>query len=269
MTVICPNCKTIYNLPDDKARPGAKLRCTVCRQIFILPSPETPPDEPPSAAPPTSPPTTEAVGGGDFTINIGGTRPERKKHKGCLWLLILLLLLASGGGAWTLTPWLDPVKAWLGLTTTAPSDQETADAQRLAMVADLQLQGVRQYVVNNEKTGLPISVIEGRVANGSTEPRDLIRVEALMYDDLGNMVFSKSQLAGSMVSLFQLQVLSEQELENALNNQLDIVTNNTNVPPGGSVPFMVLIYNPPAEATNFSVKIIDAQPSGGKSQAES
>lgn len=40
MKVTCPNCKTTYNLPDGKARPGVKLRCTVCRQVFTLPQPE-------------------------------------------------------------------------------------------------------------------------------------------------------------------------------------------------------------------------------------
>ena len=37
MNVTCPQCKTVYRLPDDKAKAGAKLRCSVCRHVFALP----------------------------------------------------------------------------------------------------------------------------------------------------------------------------------------------------------------------------------------
>ena len=36
MNVTCPQCKTVYRLPDDKAKAGAKLRCSVCRHVFAL-----------------------------------------------------------------------------------------------------------------------------------------------------------------------------------------------------------------------------------------
>ena len=40
MNVTCPQCKTVYRLPDDKAKAGAKLRCSVCRHVFALPEAE-------------------------------------------------------------------------------------------------------------------------------------------------------------------------------------------------------------------------------------
>ena len=40
MNVTCPQCKTVYRLPDDKAKAGAKLRCSVCRHVFALPADE-------------------------------------------------------------------------------------------------------------------------------------------------------------------------------------------------------------------------------------
>ena len=36
MNVTCPQCQTVYRLPDDKAKTGAKLRCSVCRHVFAL-----------------------------------------------------------------------------------------------------------------------------------------------------------------------------------------------------------------------------------------
>ena len=61
------------------------------------------------------------------------------------------------------------------------------------------------------------------------------------------------------LSLFQLQVLSEKEMESFLNNKVEILTNNTNVPRGGEVPFMVLFYAPPEGIAEFGVRIVDVK----------
>ena len=48
-------------------------------------------------------------------------------------------------------------------------------------------------------------------------------------------------------------------MESFLNNKVEILTNNTNVPRGGEVPFMVLFYSPPAGVAEFGVRIVDAR----------
>ena len=45
MNVTCPQCRTVYRLPDEKAKAGVKLRCSVCRHVFALPA-EEPAEEP-------------------------------------------------------------------------------------------------------------------------------------------------------------------------------------------------------------------------------
>lgn len=37
MLVICPNCQTKFAFPDSLARAGARCRCSVCKEIFVLP----------------------------------------------------------------------------------------------------------------------------------------------------------------------------------------------------------------------------------------
>jgi hypothetical protein len=54
-------------------------------------------------------------------------------------------------------------------------------------------------------------------------------------------------------------VLGEKELDAFINNKLEVLANNTNIPPGGEVPFMVLFYNPPPTVTEFGVKIVDVR----------
>ena len=240
MIITCPNCATKFNLPDENANPDTKLRCSVCKHVFplndgtgTLPSLDLEPKKPDLGSLP-EPETT-------------------KKHAssgGILALLVLLCAIAGGTWyGWTYTPLLDPVKAlFLPAKPAEPQD----------VISKIALRGVRQYTLGNEKMG-SISVIEGKAVNGYTEPRELIRIEASLYGADKKPLVSKQQLAGSSVSLFQLQMLGEQELEQALSSKIDIMSNNTNVQPGGEVPFMVVFYNPPDNAVEYGVKIIEAQ----------
>ena len=50
-----------------------------------------------------------------------------------------------------------------------------------------------QYNISNEKLG-NISVVEGKVVNGFNQPRELIRIEASLYDSAGNALVSKQQV---------------------------------------------------------------------------
>jgi hypothetical protein len=97
------------------------------------------------------------------------------------------------------------------------------------------------------------------VVNGFPRPKELIEVEAALYGKDKNPLVAKRQFAGTSLSLFQLQVLGEKELEAFINNKLEVLTNNTNIPPGAEVPFMVLFYNPPPTVTEFGVRIVDVR----------
>lgn len=243
MIVICPNCKTKFNLPDEVAKPGAKLRCSICKFTFSLNG-----DAPKQSSPSPEIPSLEDMV--EQSPDTGEDSQSFLKRKGIV-LFILLLLVAGGAGyaVWTLTPIAETIHALL----TPEQKVNPAD-----LVKHIALRGVRQYNVNNEKIG-NISVIEGKTVNGFPEPRELIRVEAALYDASGNLLVSKNQFAGTSVSLFQLRVLGDQELEQALANKIDILTNNTNVQPGGEVPFMIIFYAPPDKATEFGVKVIDVR----------
>lgn len=240
MIVTCRNCNTKFNLPETQAAPGSKLRCSVCKYVFTLADAV---DEP-----------TELEHPLDLSMMAFSEAPkEKKSYKSLIGILIALLILGGGAGgawwAWKYSPFLDGVKQLV-----APAEkQDPVDLVRL-----IALRGVRQYNISNEKLG-NISVVEGKTVNGFPDPRELIRIEASLYDAEGKVLVSKQQLAGTSVSLFQLQVLGEQELEQALANKIDILTNNTNVPPGTEVPFMVVFYNPPDNAAEFGVKVIDAR----------
>lgn len=289
MIITCPSCETKFNLPDEMARKGAQLRCSVCKHVFGVPDtggqmpgqgPEPAPGQtapqPAQAADRIAPPREEpddreylqdegesfaleedADGGlsldGDSGASSRARRGAAKSGKGCLvaGILIVLLLIGGGAAAWIFAG--DVIRSYLpfgfGQASSAPAKD---------MISRITFRGVRQYTLANEKIG-SIIVIEGKAVNGFDEPRELIRIEASLFDKDGKLLDKKQQMAGTSVSLFQLQVLGEKELEQALGNRIEILSNNTNVPPGGEVPFMIVFYKPSEAVTEFGVTVTEAK----------
>ena len=222
MEIKCPNCASRFNLPDQLAKPGVKLRCSVCRTVFTY-EPEVP-------------------------LAEQGPLPDmpiKKKLPLLKIALAFVLVLACAGGGW-----------WYYTTKGTAKPQNEQDIAK--QVELLTMRNVRQYYVDNEKVG-KVFVVEGRVVNEFPQPKELITIEAAIYDKDKKPLAVKKQLGGVQLSLFQLQVLSEKEMESFLNNKVEILTNNTNVMRGGEVPFMVLFYAPPESVAEFGVRIVDAR----------
>ncbi len=242
MIIVCPNCSTRFNLPDAQVRPGVRLRCSVCKHVFPLPGDS-------DASGWTDPATYGTASHGLSGDDDGCIPPPARKgsRRGLLVLTILLgLVLCVAGYLFVASP--EGRKLF----------QQDETASEASMVSDINLVDVRQYPVSNEQIG-SITVIEGKLVNNAAEPRELIRLAASLYDKDNKVLVTREQLAGNAVSLFQLQVLSESELEQALANRLGVLEYNTNVAVGGVVPFMVVFSNPPREAVEFGVKVIAAQ----------
>ena len=325
MNVTCPQCNTVYRLPEEKVKPGAKLRCSVCRHIFTLPLeyatessaegglslteeqkdrdvPQTAGLELGGTRTDRRPSSLEDDGGGlslggngrtsgsglelamdgpresrhvrdhaaeergsqglrlggaDSAESFGGLDMPRKKRSllpRAMSFLVCLALAAGFGWTWQSTHYLDGLKGlvapYLGLDMTDPSDP-------VSLVSELELRDVRQYQVKNEKVG-NLVIIEGKVKNNFPAPREFIKLEAELYDANSNKLVSQQQLAGNSMSSFQLELLDKDELDKVLNNKLDIVEANTNVLPGNEVPFTVIFVNPPAEASDYKVRIVEA-----------
>ncbi len=255
MEVQCPQCQSRFHIPDAAVRPNVKLRCSVCKHVFRYEDPATAAVSHTQSAAVSAPPTameapTSSDAGADLDLDsppTGGKKKEGSKSKGKIFISIFILLLCIGGG----------VGAWWYFDTKSPST-ETANVQVSKSIELITMRDVRQYYVKNEKIG-SIFVVEGKMVNDFPIPKELIEVEAAIYAADKTVLASKKQLAGTALSLFQLQVLGKEELESFLHNEIEILTKNTNVPSGGEVPFMVLFYNPPAEVTEFGVKVFSAK----------
>ncbi|WP_027186269.1 DUF3426 domain-containing protein [Desulfovibrio inopinatus] len=140
----------------------------------------------------------------------------------------------------------------------APAPKATAQASESLDVSKIVLQNVRQYYVKNEKIG-QLFVIEGNAKNQFQASKELIELEANLFDGNGASVASKKVMGGNTVSLFQLQVMTKEELENALNSQVGVLTNNTDVKPEQEVPFMIVFFDIPENVQEYQVKVISAK----------
>jgi predicted Zn finger-like uncharacterized protein len=297
MIIQCPECQTKFNLPDEQFGEGAKARCSVCSNVFELHAPgpeETGLDESHSdlfadetmegeigdeedlfaEEGPEGEPEDAGEGAGKedfmgeegqtlFDIEKGKKRKKpakgKKQKKGgsraSRVVLVLLVLLAVAGGAYYYGPQLaEYLPFWPG----EPEGGNQTQAVGTDEIKNFALQDVRQYYVKNEKIG-QVFVIQGDVVNNFETAKEFIKVEASLYDENGVAVESKTRLIGNTVSLFQLQMLTKEELKAALTNEVGLLTNNTNVPPGGSVSFVIVFYNPPETVQEFGVKVVEAK----------
>ncbi len=259
MLITCPNCKSVFKLPDVHD-PDKKLRCSICKTVFAVRDAANEPQEEEKPAPEGKNNPTQI----NLDTPFATDTPVTKKSKGVrIFLILFFSAVCFLSILWSFTSYLDPIKEKY-FNKDAANIQKRIDAEnkRIEELAEkvklLQINGLRQYTMPNDKVGT-LTVIEGKVVNGFDEARGLVQVECSLYSESGELLINKKQIAGTSLSLFQLQVLNEQELEQNLNNNLDIMQRNTNIAPGASTPFMCVFYNPPQNAANFNIKIVSAE----------
>lgn len=166
-------------------------------------------------------------------------------------LVLILLAVTVAGGVYFFRPDLFSLAGLAG-TPAGPATPAASEG-----VKSIALENVRQYFVPNEKDG-QLFIVEGKAVNNFPEARDHIRLRASLFDKGGNVVESMEFMCGNVVSLYQLQVSSRADIEKALSANVGILTHNTNVQPGASVPFMVVFFHAPETVEEFGLEVIQS-----------
>lgn len=254
MLIVCPRCETTFSLPDTLFNSGKKARCSNCGLVFPMSAPQGSPQAPEAETlPPPSPPEAASGTEGAKTSFL------LKYRKFLAGGAALFLLLFLGYGAWLVFSSFshDSGESSVAGQQTRQDAEARADTERL--ISSVSLDEIRQFQVDNTQIG-KIMVIQGIAVNISETNKDFIAIEARILDVNGNTLGEPvQQLCGVPLTLFQLQSLSAEDLKNTLGNRITILTYNTNVPPGGKVPFVVVFPSPPAAMKKFEVRVISVQ----------
>lgn len=299
MIVDCPSCSTQFNLDDSLIpQTGRKVKCSVCDHIFAVrpQAQESPADGGPPAGQSGSgkdssvdgareqydlPDDLAAMsgddldslddggagesGGGSLSFDIDSEKSAKKKRSLKIGMPSLggkKIAAIIGGGVGALALILVVVLYFVSPSALGLGDsQEQAQPDPVAMqdqVENISLEGIRQYYVENEKAGR-LFVVEGRAVNSFDIPKELIEVEANLYDSANTVLATKRLKCGNKISLFQLQMLSKKEIETALADEAGIGSNNINIQPGSGVDFMIVFFNPPNTVAEFNIEVVAAK----------
>ena len=249
MQVTCPGCSSRFVLPDG-VKDGARLRCSVCKEVFVF---ERPKEE-------AQPPLPDKPQGPDLAMPKESALPELaapKKRGGLmLWLVLLVLICVGFAFAYrTLPEFRAQITALqervLGNKTAAPQKPQAPAAK--AVEEALVLEDVRQFYVDNSKVGT-LLVIEGFVVNHDQQPRKNIHVEGAILKQR-QAIDTRVQKAGVRLSNTQLRAMTEAELLAALENEEEQAIANAYVAPGARVPFTMVFQNAPAGVDEYAVKV--------------
>ncbi len=120
---------------------------------------------------------------------------------------------------------------------------------------DLTVEDLNRY---DEKVGdIPLSIIEGKVKNQSQFTKKYIKVKVMIFDRDKFKVAEKEAICGRVIPREELkkQPVEFFQGEMAIQPQTEqaMVT-----PPGKTTPFMVILKDPPSQAKEFKVDIVEA-----------
>jgi hypothetical protein len=257
MIIACPRCETTFTLPDELYKPGKMARCSRCSLVFPMPVSEEDLGEPGLSYGEVAPPL--AAG------KTGSKRIVRLLAMGGAALGLLALLCYGGYLVYSSlspsqpAPERDTAASPAGQERTERSPEISADEQaRIDSI--IYLDEIRQFVVENTKIG-KLMIIQGVAVNRSAGNKDYVRIRARLLDEKGQQLEEIELYCGVPLTLFQVQNLSREDLQEALNNRVAIMTNNTNIPPGGKTDFVVVFPNPPETVRRFEIRVTEVRDS--------
>ncbi|OEU66992.1 MAG: hypothetical protein BA863_05885 [Desulfovibrio sp. S3730MH75] len=193
----------------------------------------------------------------DDGVSLSAAATEKsgkKKGKGLIILLVIVLLFGGGAGAaWYLKLW--EKIPFISSTDSGEMDSSEPDAKRFSKFS---FKDLRQFYVNNDKAG-QLFIIEGKVVNNFDTAKELIQVEAQLFDDKGQVLDSQKLLCGNTLSLFQLEVQSREEIDAGLTSKVGVISNNTLLKPGMDTPFMVVFFKPSPAVKEYVINVVDAK----------
>ena len=194
----------------------------------------------------------------DFSAEF--SKPQVKKRRGCLWILIFIFLVLAGlAGVFFYSPhMLDPVLKPLGLITEEP--QATDDPQGNKYISP---ENAKHFFRQNENEG-QLLVITGLAKNHYPTARSFIRLKGLLHDAKGQVLAEKQVYCGNLLTEEELSTMSMEDIQKRLNARGGQDGENVNVQPGQSVRFMIVFNQIPIDLAEYTVEAYSSEPADSK-----
>ena len=276
MIIQCEQCETKFRF-DESLIPakGIWVRCSRCRHEFFQHHPLVqPPAEEEMLIPdiqadaykpiPEALPDIEALTVEKTDEEEGeekGPAPEKETHRTALtvlYLVIALILLASLG-IWVLPD--ARMKAMQMLSPYVPAIEGRIGAgasKKKSVPEGIQIQSVRQRYVNNRIAG-GMRVIQGDVVNGTEGQMTRILVKAELADASDAVIAQRQSYTGNLLTDDELTVLPDEAIQQKLSYVQGSPVSNDRVPPGGQIPFMIVVAAEPPGVANVYLSIAGAE----------
>jgi hypothetical protein len=175
-----------------------------------------------------------------------------------LYIVVSVILLASLGIWFIPDVRLQAMKLLLPYVPAIEGILGSEQPKKKSGLEGIQIQSVSQRFVTNVNVG-NLRVIQGIVMNQSGVPLTRIKVKAELLDPLDTMVVQKQSYSGNLLTDEELTVMSDEEIQRKLSNLQGTTISNDRVPPGGQIPFMIVVALEPPGITKTYVMIAGAE----------
>ena len=249
MVITCESCGTKFRLnPERLNKPRNKVRCSKCKNIFIIEQPDENglihieiSDEESAFIP------------GTIHEEIGKAAAPAKREEwslkkkiltaGAVAVLILVIVAFVFG----------PGRSLLVSTSKSPS---TGPAKPVVTITD----SVQAYYLENVHSG-QVLVIEGEVLNESSKPVSFVMIEGKLFNSKDTVAQIQRCYAGNSFTRKEITNLNLSEIQEKMMNREGKNLKNVRIPPAGKAPFMLVFHNLPEVSTlsNYSVNVISSQ----------
>jgi len=250
MVITCESCRTRFRIDSDKLnKPRNKVRCSKCKNIFIVEQPDEDglihieiSDEESAFIPGTIPEQIIKATEQAKKIERRSLRKKILVAGAAAVLIVVIVVLVFGPGSWL------PV-----FTSKSPS---TGPPKPVVTITD----SVQAYYLENVHSG-QVLVIEGEVLNESSKPVSFVMIEGKLFNSKDTVAQIQRCYVGNSFTRKEITNLNLNEMQERMMNREGKNLKNVRIPPAGKAPFMLVFHNLPEVSTlsNYSVNVISSK----------
>lgn len=246
MVVKCGSCGSRFRLNEEllKGTRGARVRCRNCGEFFVVRKDMEPP------GPERGKVFLQVE---DLFLSRGeAPAPPASEKPRAGFRILLAGVLSALAIAGTLLFLLGqrPFRA-------APAASRTTPARTLAERPAYEIREAEGYP-GCSADGQSFFVVYGTVANVGKAASDGIRVRASLLGTDNQVILEGESFAGNRIDKALLPHMTRVRIDEFLRVEYGDWNSNRNIPEGGSLPFMMVFFDPPRPVGSFVVKAMDA-----------